>query len=440
MQSRSINSTKYLQQRKFFVVLPILIFPFLTFLLWSIGLIGVIKIQGQTIAKEGFNSNLPGALPSKDSSWNKLKFYEEADKDSAKYKTLQRNDPNYSLPLFPRPEHPSFDTTVFRKQSENGSISSYDPYPAGLQTNKDPNEEKVYQKLSQLTEELNKTKQGPYLKVKDTIANNIQGSPSEANSTDLNLENLMQKVQGSDNGSDPEMQQINGMLEKILDIQHPDRVTNKIKQESEMHKQQVFAVTRNNNSQPISLLQRKQIDSSKEMQSLQNSFYPMDEGLLNQTEEQNAIAAIIPETQTLVTGATVKLQLANEVYINGMLIPKNEFIYGIASLEGERLTISIKAIKYQNNILPVSLAVYDIDGLNGIYVPGAISRDVAKQSTEQAIQGIGLASLDPSIGAQAASAGIQAAKSLIGKKVKQVKVRVKAGYQVLLQGENQKDK
>jgi hypothetical protein len=43
-----------------------------------------------------------------------------------------------------------------------------------------------------------------------------------------------------------------------------------------------------------------------------------------------------------------------------------------------------------------------------------------------------LTSMDPSFKAQAAATGINAAKSLLSKKVKQVKVLVKAGYKVLL--------
>jgi hypothetical protein len=54
------------------------------------------------------------------------------------------------------------------------------------------------------------------------------------------------------------------------------------------------------------------------------------------------------------------------------------------------------------------------------------------------MQTIGLTSLDPSWGAQAASAGIEAAKTLFSKKVKLIKVTVKAGYQVLLRDEKQK--
>jgi hypothetical protein len=41
------------------------------------------------------------------------------------------------------------------------------------------------------------------------------------------------------------------------------------------------------------------------------------------------------------------------------------------------------------------------------------------------------------LGAQAASAGIDAAKGLIRKKAKLVKVTVKAGYRVLLKDEKQ---
>ncbi len=430
-------SAKRQQQQKFFVVLPVLIFPFITFLLWSIGLIGPVNVQGQNIMKEGFNSNLPGAMPSKDSSWNKLKFYEEADKDSVKYKTLQRNDPNYSLPLVKQADHFSLDTAEYHRKN---TTAFYDPYPSGMQSYTDPNEEKVYRKLNQLNQELRKTKDAPALKQGDTIEDNVRRSQTETNPNDLNnLQSLMQNVQGTGNSGDPEMQQINGMLEKILDIQHPDRVTNKLKQQSESHKNQVYTVKINKNDIPISLLQERYGDTAKELPLLQNSFYSIDNKTTDLKDEGTAVGAIIPETQTLVTGSTVKLQLVNDVYVNGMLISKNEFIYGIATLEGERLTVNIKTIKYEDNILPVSLSVYDMDGLNGIYVPGAISRDVAKQSTEQAIQGIGLASLDPSVGAQAASAGIQAAKSLIGKKVKQVKVRVKAGYRLLLKDENLKD-
>jgi hypothetical protein len=44
--------------------------------------------------------------------------------------------------------------------------------------------------------------------------------------------------------------------------------------------------------------------------------------------------------------------------------------------------------------------------------------------------------MDPSVSAQVAGAGITAAKGLFGRKVKQVRVKVKAGYQLLLRDNN----
>ncbi len=259
------------------------------------------------------------------------------------------------------------------------------------------------------------------------------------------LESIMQQMQGADN-ADPQLNQLNGMLEKILDIQHPERAKDKIKSQSEINKSQVFPVTVNDNVAPVSLLENKQADQFESLHDTSRKFnYPIEKNAFYSLDEtgaademQTAIKAIIPETQTLVSGASVKLRLADDVYIQGMLIPKDVFVFGTASLNGERLIVDIATIRYKNNILPVALSVYDLDGMEGIYMPGAITRDVAKQSTDQAIQSLSIASLDPSLGAQAASAGIQAAKSLIGKKTKLVKMTVRANYEVLLRDNNKR--
>jgi conjugative transposon TraM protein len=113
-------------------------------------------------------------------------------------------------------------------------------------------------------------------------------------------------------------------------------------------------------------------------------------------------------------------------------VPEGSFVYGIALLKGERLTVEINSIRSATNLFTVKLAVYDMDGLPGIYIPGTISRDVAKQSADNSLSLMELSSVDPSLKAQATVAGIGAAKNLLSKKVKLVKVLVKAGYKVLL--------
>ncbi|MDQ2753285.1 MAG: conjugative transposon protein TraM [Bacteroidota bacterium] len=128
----------------------------------------------------------------------------------------------------------------------------------------------------------------------------------------------------------------------------------------------------------------------------------------------------------------MQVRLSQDIDVNGTSIENGSYVFGTASLSDERLQIKITSIQWKNNVYPVSLEVYDMDGLRGVYIPGSIGRETAKQSADRAISGMGLTSLDPSLGAQTASAGIEAVKSLIGKKIKLVRVTIPAGYHILL--------
>ena len=118
--------------------------------------------------------------------------------------------------------------------------------------------------------------------------------------------------------------------------------------------------------------------------------------------------------------------------LNGIRIPKDQLVYGVVSINNDRMQVSINSIYTNKDIYTTSLQVYDMDGLPGIHIPGMLSRDVAKQSADQGVSGLNLLSVDPGLGAQAANAGIQTAKSLFSRKVRLVRVGVRAGYQVLL--------
>jgi conjugative transposon TraM protein len=286
----------------------------------------------------------------------------------------------------------------------------------------DVNERKIYSKIN----ELNKQISEPYNSTEHSqnLSNNIN---KDFSGQVDKLQNMM-KVMTEKNGSDPETVQLSGMMDKILDIQHPERVKEKIKEKSITNKQQVFPVESSVPDNNVTLMQSSQ-------KSNHNSFYELNNANTNDSTD-HPIEAVVHETQTIVTGSTVKLRLIIDIYINGILIPKGNFIYGTSSLENERLTISISSVRYQNNLIPVALQVYDMDGLIGIYIPGSVSRDVAKESAEKNLQGIDITTIDPSVAAQVTGAGITAAKNLLSKKAKLVKVTLKAGYKILLKDNN----
>lgn len=421
------HSPKFLRKRRMMLVLPLLVIPFLTGAFWALG--GGKGNSSEILANQhnGLNLKLPDANLKEDKNADKLSFYKEATADSLKRDELLRNDPYYK-------------DSIAGKQSGRFStkenVSDYSSYTAGLNSSPynnsiDANEEKIYQKINELNKQINQPE--------NVTSSNKYSNPSiqsnenkEQFSKEVDrLENMMQMNDKKE--ADPEMQQLNGTLEKILDIQHPERLREKLKATSLQNKTDVFAVSKEDYKSIVSLM-----DTARKNRNPveTNGFY----GISNEPSDvstQNAIEAVIHETQTFVNGAVVKMRLLNDVYINGQLIAANNFVYGIASLNNERLEVNINSIRNGHSLYPVKLEVYDLDGLPGIYIPGSISTDAVKQSSNNALQSVALNSLDPSLGAQAATAGIETAKNLLSKKIRLIKVQVKAGYKILLKDNNQ---
>ncbi len=425
------DNSKKIQKRqvRFLLLLPLIVLPFLTFFLWSLGIVGKSKAKASAVTG-GLNMQLPTAKDKENREWDKLSFYEQADKDSAKYKDAVKNDPFF---------HRNVDSVSRAASPSNRSSSpfGYNPLPPD---NTDANDYKVTQKLAQLNAVIeNDKKASSSLKVD----RKSEPTPSSLQTKDVDrLERMIGTINQPDTARDPETVQLNGLMDKILDIQHPERVSDKIRQESEQNKKEVFAVTTGGSDGYFSLLEStsentKQWNRTHNQISKPNAFYSLGNEILEKGK-RNAIEAQIEEMQTITSGSVIKLSLQTEIYINGTLIPRGTPLWGIASLVGERLNISLTTIHYQNNLFPVALAVYDLDGLPGIYVPGSLSRDAAKQSGSEAVSSLSISSLDPSLGAQAANAGIATAKALMNKKIRVAKVTIKGGYKVLLKDDNRK--
>lgn len=438
-------SPQFRQRRKFFLVLPLLMVPFITLIFWLLdgGKVKETQAQAHLIPK-GLNLELPTAYLD-DKPLNKLSYYEKAASDSVRLEKLIKSDPYYRSPLKARAPETGLTAAggAADKNSQPPAANRLNTSLLDQPNAPEYNEAQVYQKLEALHTALNKADKAPVASpASSTELPHYSGTAKNQVEMDR-LEQMMGLMQKNEGTEDPEMKQINAMLEKILDIQHPERVREKQQPASPVHAGQALSAVLNK-EEPISLLVgTKSISipglSQADDRSTNDGFYSLEEDETISTAAQNTIPAVLPETQTLVDGAVVKLRLGRDVSLNGVLIPAGNFVFGTASLQGERLHIKIDRIRYLHDIFPVDLAVYDLDGMTGIYIPGAITREVAQQSTNQALQRIGLNTLDPSLGVQAASASLEAAKTLLHKKTKQVKVTVKAGFQVLLHDEKQKN-
>ncbi len=407
------HSPKFARQRRFLLVLPLLTLPFITLMFWAFGGGKANGAMANASTHAGINLKLPDANLKDDKALNKLSLYHQASLDSAKTKAAEKLDPYWS----------KFAT------DSNYNMSSLNDYEM------DANKAKVYNKLDELKRVLDNAEKNPGYNRQ--AKENDYSIKSYSSSTDINrLQAAMQQIQTAGT-EDPEMAQLNEMLDKIQAIQNPDKTRYTTNQPNSKS----FHVKTKKTKANISLLGdtiSPRYNTVVENEP-HNAFYGLSSSdSISDSIFNSTIKCTIPETQTVVSGSTIKLALSSDVTINDMSLPSGTLIYGTASISNERLEIDINSIRYQNSILPVSLSVYDMDGQEGIFIPGSINRTVAKESANKAISSMDATMVDPSIGAQAASAGIEAAKSLAGKKVKLIKVTVKSGYQVLLK--NSKDK
>ncbi len=423
------HSQQFLQKRKLAMALPMLSMPFLTLIFWALG--GGQATPGQAVAMNtaGLNLELPSAHFSPDEKTDKFSLYEEAQRDSADFFEAAENDPYFEL-----------NTMVLEEKENDLRFESASTPTRATSQDIDPNEAKVNEKLELIYWELNRTPaETSTIRTQQQEEYRVPPVEHEQFGEDVDKLESMMEMMAESGEPDPEMVQMGNMLDKILDIQHPDRVKERLRERSIANNEQVFTVNMEATDNTVGMIATQPVQPSVQIDSIaravislpMNGFYGLDEEVATQ-EQDNAIPAAIHDTQELVAGSTVKLRLISDIYVNGQLIPKDQFIYGTAAMNDERLTVSINSIRSGNSLFPVAMSAYDLDGMEGLYIPGAIERDAAKQSSDQALQSMQLVSMDQTLATQAASAGVEAAKGLFGKKAKLIKVTVKAGYQVLL--------
>ena len=157
---------------------------------------------------------------------------------------------------------------------------------------------------------------------------------------------------------------------------------------------------------------------------------------------KNTVAACIQQDQTLVDGQAVKLRLLEPMQAGNIVVPKNTLVAGTAKVQGERLDILVSSIEYAGNIIPVELAVFDTDGQKGLSVPSSMEQEAFNEAMANIGSGLGTSiSFAQSAGQQVAmdvTRGLlQGTSGYLAKKFRTVKVKLKAGYKVMLYAKQQ---
>lgn len=160
------------------------------------------------------------------------------------------------------------------------------------------------------------------------------------------------------------------------------------------------------------------------------------------------IKAIIDENLTAVEGSRVRMRLLDNVRINDIILKKGAYVYAIMSGFGsQRVKGNVQSILVSDELVKVNLAIYDTDGLEGLYVPSSKFRETAKNVASGAVGGSmsmnGNSSGDmfQQWGMQALNNAYQKTTNAISSAVKKNRAKLKYGtYVYLVNGREKREK
>ena len=151
----------------------------------------------------------------------------------------------------------------------------------------------------------------------------------------------------------------------------------------------------------------------------------------------NTIRACVAEDQTVSTGAWLKFRLLEPLQVGGVLVPANTPLYGTVRIEGQRMAVTVNSIESGGNILPVELAAYDMDGQAGLFVPNTAERTAMKEAAANIGGSFGTSisfarSASQQLVMDVTRGVLSGGSQYLATKMREVKVAVKANYQLLL--------
>ena len=155
--------------------------------------------------------------------------------------------------------------------------------------------------------------------------------------------------------------------------------------------------------------------------------------------QPDLIKAIIDENIKAVDGSRVRLRLLDDVQIGNLMMPKGSYLYAeMNGFSGQRVKGTVKSLLLYDEIVRVSLSLYDTDGLEGLYVPRSTFSETAKDVASGAVgstMSMNRGGYENSLsqwGMQAIQNAYQRTTSAVGKAIRRSSATLKYGTFVYL--------
>lgn len=187
----------------------------------------------------------------------------------------------------------------------------------------------------------------------------------------------------------------------------------------------------------VSSLYREPSDSAFLAGLNDNRLFGTQDETNDSKQSKNAIKGLVQESMTMTNESTLSIRLLESMLLAHSKIPAGTLLKANGKFQGGRLQLKISSIEYQGSIYPVEINVHDNDGQLGLYVPyspeqNAVTDIVGSMGQTSGTNIMMTQSAGQQIAADLSRGVVQGLSGYFQKRVRQQKVKVKAGHQVLL--------
>nr|WP_211637289.1 conjugative transposon protein TraM [Porphyromonas levii] len=157
----------------------------------------------------------------------------------------------------------------------------------------------------------------------------------------------------------------------------------------------------------------------------------------NKVIPRNTLKVVVDKTTTLQEGSFVVLRLSEDAQLQGIRLARNAPLVAQAKIEGSRMRLYVRSVETDGRIFSVALSAFDLDGQEGIAIPGIEEVQALKETAATVGGSMGTSftfasSAKDQVLSELARGTMQGASQLLQKKLREIKVRLKGGHQLYL--------
>jgi conjugative transposon TraM protein len=154
--------------------------------------------------------------------------------------------------------------------------------------------------------------------------------------------------------------------------------------------------------------------------------------------ETSFIKAVIDENIKGYLGSRIRIRLLENIYVGNLKIDAGTVFYAqISGFTLQRVNLNIVSVMVENEILPINLSIYDVDGMQGLYVPASVFREMTRTMGENSIQGMQMNMMNTDFFTNMLASLFQSTSKTIADLIRKNKVKVKYNSFVYLIDEQQ---